>query len=561
MRILRDLPAISLLFLFAAFSITAQNSNRPVVIVGKPTPFPTATPQIQPVPQPTSIPVATPTPGLKLPSSGGISELQSRIRLALSRPEIRRGNVGVKVVALDSGRVLFEENAEKYFMPASNMKVFTVATAIERLTPNFRFLTSVFANARPDGSGTIKGDLTIYGRGDISISTAFYERDYFRGLDILADRIVQAGVKRIEGDLVGDESYFTGEPVPYGWEWDDMQWYYGAEVSALPLNDNAVDLSVQPAKIGLPCIVNIQPSSIVFRILNTCRTSDAKENRDLTVKKDLDQNVLTISGTMPAGGAAFREPVTVSRPADLFVALLKQRLELKGVTFTGRSRVIGAKDKTMLAVASTNAPVELVRFESPALGLIAAKTMKPSQNMYTETLLWTLGQEYRDARVMNFGQSDRNPFLNSKSTSAERGVFVVKQFLNEIGVAPDGIIQYDGSGLSRHNLVTPAALVQVYRYMAAQSRNSAVWMSAQPVAGVDGTLRNRFKGTRAAGNVLAKTGTIDQVSALSGYVTTATGERLVFSVIVNGVAGGSTRTSVIDEIVGQLAAFSGSTRE
>jgi D-alanyl-D-alanine carboxypeptidase/D-alanyl-D-alanine-endopeptidase (penicillin-binding protein 4) len=138
-------------------------------------------------------------------------------------------------------------------------------------------------------------------------------------------------------------------------------------------------------------------------------------------------------------------------------------------------------------------------------------------------------------------------------------VFVVKQFLNEIGVAPDGIIQYDGSGLSRHNLVTPSALVQVYRYMGIQSRNSAVWMSAQPIAAVDGTLRNRFKGTRAAGNVRAKTGTIDQVSALSGYVTTAAGERLVFSVIVNGVSGGSARTSVIDEIVSQLAAFGGTT--
>lgn len=555
MKILRVAPAIIFLLNFAAFPITAQNTNRPVVIVGKPTPFPTATPQ----PQPTAVPTTMPTPGVKPAPTGGLVDLQSRIRLVLSRPEIRRGNVGVKVVALDSGRVLFEENAEKYFMPASNMKVFTVAAAIERLTPDFRFLTTVFANSKPDSSGNIKGDLMIYGRGDISISTSFYERDYFRGLDLLADRIAASGLKRVEGDLVGDESYFTGEVVPYGWEWDDMQWYYGAEVSALPINDNAVDLSVQPAKAGLPCIVNILPSSIVFRIVNTCRTSDAKEKRDLTVKKDLDQNVLTISGTMPAGGAAFREPVSVSRPAELFVALLKQRLELKGITFAGRSRVIGAKDKTMLAVASSVPPVEIARFESPALGLIAAKTLKPSQNMYTETLLWTLGQEVRDSRMINWGPADKNPFLNPKSTSSDRGVFVVKQFLNEIGVAPDGIIQYDGSGLSRHNLVTPSALVQVYRYMGIQSRNSAVWMSAQPVAAVDGTLRNRFKGTRAAGNVRAKTGTIDQVSALSGYVTTAAGERLVFSVIVNGVSGGSARTSVIDEIVSQLAAFGGTT--
>ena len=482
---------------------------------------------------------------------------QAKIRQSLARPELRRGSVGIKIASLDTGKIVFEENAEKYFMPASNMKSFTVATAMEKLTPDFRFVTSVFAPVQPDESGTVKGGLSIYGRGDISFSTAFYGSDYYKGLDLLADKIVQAGVKRIEGNLVGDESYFSGSAVPAGWEWDDLQWYYGAEVSALPLNDNALDLSVKPASVGTPCTVRLLPFNSLMRVVNTCRTTDKSIKRDLTVKKDLDQNVLEISGTMPIGDKGFANYLTVSHPSELFIALLKERLEKKGVVITGQPRVIGAKDKAILAVSSTLPPVQITTLESPPFSVIAAKTMKPSQNLYTETILWTLGQEGRSATITNAVTPQTNPFLNPKATSADKGIFVVRSFLNEIGVAPDGIIQYDGSGLSRHNLVTPAAIVQLYVYMGKQSRYADTWLNALTIGGVDGTLENRFKGTKAAGNVRGKTGVFDQVSALSGYVTTASGEKLVFSILVNGVRETKLRQAVMDEIVVNLANFNG----
>ena len=524
------------LFLLAAIALpaAAQNDDRQRVIPGaSPTPIP------KPTVSPT--PAAVPTPVIQ--SGQTIFDLQAKIRGAMARPALRRGSLGVKVVALDTGKVVFEENAEKYFMPASNMKSFTVAAALEKLSPNFRFITSVYANSQPDASGTIKGDLTVYGRGDVSFSTAFYDKDYYKGLDTLADRIVQAGIKRIEGNLVGDESYFTGSPIPTGWEWDDLQWYWGAEVSALPLNDNALDLTVKPGAVGTSCVVNVLPFNPVVRIINTCLTT-AGGKRELAVKKDLDQNVLEISGTMPAGDRGFYEPVTVSQPAVLFVTLLKQRLEQKGVVVTGLPRVINMKEKNGLTVASQLAPVQLAQLESPPFSLIAAKTMKPSQNLYTETILWALGEQLGNKS-------------NPRATSAERGIGVVRNFLNEIGVAPDGLIQYDGSGLSRHNLVTPSALVTLYTYMAKQSRYSAAWLDSLTIGGIDGTLGSRFKGARTKGNVRGKTGTIDQVSALSGYVTTAVGEKLVFSVIVNGVNDGGARVDTIDDIVGHLANFSG----
>ena len=160
-----------------------------------------------------------------------VAELQARISAILAKPELAPATIGMKVISLDSGRVLFEENALKLLRPASNMKIYTVATALDRLTPEYRFTTSVFANARPDSAGVIRGDLRIYGRGDPSIAARFNNGDYFKAIDELATRIVAAGVKRVEGDLVGDESYFTGPKYGSGWEWEDLTWYYGAEIS------------------------------------------------------------------------------------------------------------------------------------------------------------------------------------------------------------------------------------------------------------------------------------------------------------------------------------------
>lgn len=536
-----------ILFLIAALCVSAAaqtTDNRQRIIVGA-------------SPAPTPKPTVSPTPMPVVKSGQTLFDLQAKIRQSLLRPELRRGSVGIKIASLDSGRVIFEENAEKYFMPASNMKSLTVAAAMEKLSPDFRFVTSVFAPAPPDASGTVKGDLTIYGRGDVSFSTAFYDKDYFKGLDILADKIAASGVKCVEGNLIGDESYFTGSAIPASWEWDDLQWSYGAEVSALPINDNALDMSVKPSSVGAPCVVNLLPFNPVMRVVNTCKTSAAGVPRTLTVKKDLDQNVLEISGTLPAGDKGFADSVTVSHPAELFAALLRQRLAQKGIVVTGQTRVVGAKEKASSAAASQIAPVEIARLESPPFSVIAAKTMKPSQNMYTETILWTLGEQGRNWSLTAIGKPEDNPFLKARSTSAERGAFVVKIFLNEVGIAPDAVIQWDGSGLSRHNLVTPAALLQLYEYMAKRSRYSTAWLDSLTIGGVDGTLRNRFKGTRTSGNVRGKTGTIDQVSALSGYVTTAAGEKMVFSIIINGVNESKARTAAIDEIVGHLANFDG----
>jgi serine-type D-Ala-D-Ala carboxypeptidase/endopeptidase (penicillin-binding protein 4) len=528
----------------------AQEVNRQRVT----TPTPTQTPIPKPIASPTATPVSTPTL-----SQQTLTDLQFRIRSVLSNPGLQRGQVGVKIVSLDTEKVIFEQNAEKYFMPASNMKSFTVAAALERLSPNYRFITSVYAASQPDTEGVVKGDLTIYGRGDVSISTAFYDGDYYKGVDALAEKIAQVGVKRVEGNLVGDESYFSGFAIPASWEWDDLQWYYGAEVSALGLNDNAVDLSVKPSSVNMPCSVQIQPANTLYKIVNRCMTVGAGTKRDIKVFKKIDQNVLEVSGTIAVGDNGYNSSITISKPSQLFIELLRQRLLQKGITVTGRNLI---KDLNEPALQTSQTlltpPVEIAKLESQPFSLIAAKTMKPSQNLYTETILWTLGEQVgrKNVSPQAFGNGGSQEDL-SKKTSAELGIKVVQDFLKQIGIAPDSVVQWDGSGLSRHNLITPSAAVQLYLYMAKRSPNALAWQNSLTIGGVDGTLRNRFKGTKAEANARGKTGTIDQVSALTGYVTTAAGEKLVFSVLVNGVPENRLRVGTIDEIVIALANFDG----
>jgi D-alanyl-D-alanine carboxypeptidase/D-alanyl-D-alanine-endopeptidase (penicillin-binding protein 4) len=513
----------------SAFTLSEDRAG----VAATPTPTPTASPTLSPTATPTPAPVMT------------VAALQSSIRSRLFRPELRRGQVGIKVVSQNTGKVIYEDNSEKYFMPASNMKNFTVAAALERLTPDFKFVTGVYAAAPPDTAGNVSGDLRIAGRGDISISTRFTNGDYYKRLDDLADKIVQAGVKHVNGGLVGDETYFEGDPLNGTWEIEDISSPDGAEVSALPLNDNAIDIVVQPGPVGYACSVKVTPLNPIMRVVNQCLTSRSGTARTLNLIKRLDQNILEITGMVPAGDPGYSDSIAISHPADLFVALLKQRLELKGVTVGGGTRTVS--QRTELAPAQN---VEIARLESPPLSFIAAQTMKPSQNMYTETLLWTMGEESRRSIAVGTAAVPSGP-------SAQLGLAVVRNFLTSVGIPQDAVIQKDGSGLSRRDLVTPAAVVQLYLYMAKQSKYAQAWRDALAIGGIDGTLRRRFAGTRASGNLHGKTGTLDQVSALSGYVTTAAGEPVVFSMIVNGIPVTRDRTAPMDEIVLDLVNFNG----
>src|SRR6202008_758545 len=289
-----------------------------------------------PSPSPSPVPVVATAPARALP------ELQARISAILAKPELSSAMVGVKVVSLDTGRVLFEENAEKLLRPASNMKLYTVAAALDRLSPDYKFSTSVYATTRPDAAGLVRGNLTIYGRGGPSIAARFNNGDYLKGIGDLATRIVAAGVKRVEGDIVGDESYFVGPKYGAGWNWEDLTWYYGAEITPLTVNDNALDLFIKPGTaVGQPALITTGPPDPLLTIVNKVITSAKGLRREIWIHRGLGENSITITGTIPLEDRGYTGGIGISHPALLFVYLLRASLAQKGVVITGKSRTTG----------------------------------------------------------------------------------------------------------------------------------------------------------------------------------------------------------------------------
>ncbi|HEV2829457.1 MAG TPA: D-alanyl-D-alanine carboxypeptidase/D-alanyl-D-alanine-endopeptidase [Pyrinomonadaceae bacterium] len=522
----------------------------------KSTPTPSPSPTVAPtqtttveVPQPSPSPTPDVAKLRQAATTQTLPELQARISQVLQKPELAPAMVGIKVTSLDTGRVLFEQNANKLLRPASNMKLYTAAAALDRLSPDFRFVTSIYAAARPDAAGVIHGDLTVYGRGDPSIAARFNNGNYFKGIDDLAARIVAAGVKRIEGDLVGDETYFIGPQYGAGWEWEDLQWWYGAEITALTVNDNALDLAIKPgAQVGAQAIVTTGPPDPLLTIVNKVVTSAKGSRRDLTVYRGLGADELEITGSIAVDDRGYSGGLGISRPALLFAYLLRASLAQKGVTFTGKTRTTGP---LITAKADTSAPalVEIAQLQSPPLSLIAAQTLKPSQNLYTELILRTLGKVSALPTTAD----------NLNRTSEAAGVEVVKTFLRDAGISPSTLVLSDGSGLSRNDMITAEATSQLLTYMH-RHRYAAAFRDALPIAGVDGTLRNRLKGTPAENNLRAKTGTLSSASSLSGYVRSAAGEQLAFSIMVNNYPeDADVRASCIDPIAVLLASFAGKT--
>lgn len=459
--------------------------------------------------------------------------------------------VGIKIASLETGRVLFEANANKLLRPASNMKLYTVAAALDRLSPDYRFVTSVYAALKPDAAGIIHGDLNIYGRGDPSIAARFNSGDYFKGIDDLAARIVAAGVKRVDGDLVGDETYFTGPQYGAGWEWEDLQWWYGAEVSALTINDNALDLAVKPGlQVGAPAVITTGPPDPLLTIVNRVVTTSRGTKRDLTVYRGLAADSVEISGSIALDDRGYSGEMAISRPALLFVYLLRSSLAQRGVIISGKSRTTGP----LISSGTTNVDppipttrVELTTLQSPPLSLVAAQTLKPSQNLYTELILRTLGKVAAPATTS----------IDANRTSEAAGIEVVRTFLREAGINSSSLVLTDGSGLSWHDMVTAEATLQLLTYMS-RHRYASVLRDALPIAGVDGTLRNRLRGTVAENNVRAKTGSLSSAASLSGYVTSAAGEKLVFSIMVNNFPEElEPRVTCIDPITLLLASFAG----
>ena len=484
-------------------------------------------------------------------------ELQTRIASLLDQPQFAAARLGARIIT-SQGQVIFEREADKLFMPASNMKLYTTATALDAFGPDFKIKTSVYASKPISAGGVLRGDLIFFGQGDPNLSARFDQgipekieeftpAEKIGPIENLADQIKARGIKRITGDLIGDDSYFATDWLGASWEWDDAQFYYGAEISALTVNDNAVTFVVTPGGVGAAPTITVEPRTAYVTIVNHATTTPNGQTR-IGVHRPLGSNTVEFFGTIPRTVKEHRVNIAIHDPASFAATLLKEALERRGIRVTGRVRRVNAVERLAHPLDETKL-TEVASLTSPPFSLMLKVINKPSQNLHTEITLRQLG-------VRRGGPAELDNYGRPKSAES-RGLEVVRKFLQAAGIDTQWLRIQDGSGLSRHDLITPRSTSRLLEFMTTHP-HFAVFRDSLPIGGVDGTLARRLRDTPAAGNVRAKTGTLAYVNAMSGYLTTKDGRMLIFSLMGNDYTGpGRDVTGVFDQICSLLVEYEG----
>ncbi|WP_158277635.1 D-alanyl-D-alanine carboxypeptidase/D-alanyl-D-alanine-endopeptidase [Opitutus sp. ER46] len=475
-----------------------------------------------------------------------LADLRAEVGLRLDAPRFRGSAWGVKVVSVDTGAVLVERDAAQRLSPASNAKLYVAALALDRLGGDWRIKTPVLARGVVDGEGALQGDLVVAGRGDPSWNPRRAGKDFWTAFEPFVALVREAGIRRIRGDVIADGTWLRTTPQGAGWTADDLNDYYGAEISGVALEENYLDLRVGPGAVpGAPGVIELVQPLTGLQIDNRLTTVTESGARQVRVLRLPGERWVTVFGTVPAGGGEALEATTVPRPAEWFATGMKEALRRAGIEVTGRARGVRWPELT----PDVRGARQLGEIVSPTLREMVSVLLKVSQNLRTDLLFATLGE------------LERQPETSAWRTADELALTALGRFLREHDLRP-GDVQFDeGSGLSRNNLVTADAMVRLLRFMA-QHREAAAFADALPVAGRDGTLRGRMKGTPAEGQVQAKTGTLRWANSLSGYVTTAAGERLAFCFMLNRhVAPADHRTrDELDELAVMLARYRGDSR-
>jgi serine-type D-Ala-D-Ala carboxypeptidase/endopeptidase (penicillin-binding protein 4) len=461
-------------------------------------------------------------------AAAATSHFEKRANALLGVEPASKGEWGLLIVDAETGETLYEQNAAKYFVPASNMKLFSTALALDKLGPEFRFHTTLESTGVLSPQGELSADLVLVGRGDPNLSNRkfpFNLKEEFDGppervLAEFADAVVAKGVKKMSGDVIGDDSYFPRERYPNGWEIDDMVWEYGAAISALVVNDNAATVTLTPGPAAGDVVeAVVTPRTQDFIVDNQVTTSAANVKADLTLTREPGAHLVVVRGTLPEKSAPRKLVLAIEEPALHAATLLKALLEQRGVEIGGGVR---ARHDAIMAEGVT--PTVLAEHVSIPLGDSVKLVNKISQNLHTEVLLRTA---MRQAGTWN-------SFDDVAKFAAD--------FYAKAGIAAQDMMQTDGSGLSRHDMVSPRAMLTLLRY--AQTRPwFESFLASLPVAGVDGTLEERMKNTPAAGRVHAKTGSVEHVRTMSGFADTAGGRRLAFSFMSNNQYGKNHETT------------------
>lgn len=471
--------------------------------------------------------------------------LGQRINAVLRGSTARLGFWGIEVVSLPGGKVLYARNARHLFQPASNMKLFTTSAALSTLGPNFIFRTTVESTEPPNAKGVVP-NLYLVGRGDPDLGSRVlpyhlkseYRFPADRDFQELANEVVKKGVREVAGNLYADDTYYVYRPYGVNWAIGDLQWDYGAPITALAFNDNSISVEITPSAVaGEKAEILLQPADHFYKIDDDVETTSSGIPANVEMNRLPGSSELDVWGHIPVRSDGVDDRIAIQNPPLYIGDMFRKLLEERGVKVDGRV-VVRELTQTEAAEGMTGRRpdnrVVLAEHDSLPLSQDIKLTLKVSQNLHAEMLLRTM------AHVLdNVG-------------SLQNGLKILNGFARRVGIPADEVQFAGGSGLSRDALVTPDALARLLVFMS-RAPYFQPFYNALPVAGIDGTLSGRFHGTPLQGRVHAKTGSMDHVNALSGYMNLPGQRRIAFVIIGNHQPLDWTQaTAVVDRIAIQI---------
>ena len=474
-----------------------------------------------------------------------IKYLQTDIYDILQAPELANATVGISIQNVESGESFYKINPNTSLIPASTLKLFTTAAALDALGPDFRFTTRLYIQGIIKPSGELDGNIIVRASGDPTMSVFFY-KDPLIIMDNIALALDSIGVKSIKGNIIIDYSYFDNQEYGPGWAIDDITFPYSAPVSAISFYDNKVDVSIKPAlKVGDVARLTQSPENHFVRIVNNVITAEPGSPTIIYSEKDQRSSVIDIHGAISnpsmddkaSGKIADKQytlGVAVDNPSQYFLHLLRMRLEKMGIRIRG----------TLLDNEHLDDPIDYMGLQvfysivSPPLADIIKVINKHSHNLAAEMLFKTIAKE------------------NTGEGSYEKAAEYMRKFIARMGIMPENCSIVDGSGLSRLNLMSAQQQTTLLSTIYRSSMRDSFYASLA-VPGEKGTLSNRLTKSLAEKHVHAKTGSMNNVSCLSGYITTRDNEVLACSIMINGfTVPDSIIQNIQDIICMRLASFS-----
>lgn len=460
-----------------------------------------------------------------------LPELKQQLDELFKDPNFANASWGINIQSLKKGDIIYQQNADKLFIPASLVKLFTSSASLLLLGSQYTYETGFFYRGKIENN-SLKGDLIIRGKGDPAISGRFTKNNVTAVIESWADSLIERGVYEITGNLIGDDNLFDEQKYGRGWEMDYTNQWFASPSSALAFNENLVEINIEGTEYNKPAKISINPDTKYITLIKKVITGYENSEPIINISKNEGSKVITISGKIAEKGAQ-KVYYPIQIPTNYFLSVVKEVLENKGIRIRGYAADVDLENSKPDYTTLLN----LFNYYSPPMHNLIFEMNKNSNNFYAEQILKSIGLE-----INEYG-------------STENGIKALKGLMEVMGINSENMIIADGSGLSRLNLLTPRQVTRLLSYMYVSDEFGS-FLNSLPIGGVDGTLSERMKRSKAEKNVRAKTGTLPGVVSMAGYINSADSEPITFCIIINNfLVPSSLATNICDAVCSRLANF------